>query len=116
MNDTQPLFTQSQLEAIAAALADTSEGLTTSEIGHLPATCRMTDPTPTVTKRHRLYNAFAESQNSRQDRRAILAFIRHAMKPERYARCPERFEPMRTNLNRALSFATNGSESRFRPS
>jgi len=105
MNDTQPLFTQSQLEAIAAALADTSEGLTGSEIGHLLATCRLSDPTPSMTKRHRLYNAFAESQNSRQDRRAILAFIRHAMKPERYARCPERFEPMRTNLNRALSFA-----------
>jgi uncharacterized protein (TIGR02391 family) len=105
VNDTQPLFTQSQLEAIAAALADTREGLPGSEIGHLLATCRMSDPTPTLTKRHRLYNAFAESQNSRQDRRAILAFIRHAMKPERYTLCPERFEPMRTNLNRALSFA-----------
>lgn len=105
VNDLQPLFTQSQIEAIAAALADTSEGLTGSEIGHLLATCRMSDPTPTLTKRYRLHNAFAESQNSRQDRRAILAFIRHAMKPERYARCPERIEPMRTNLNRALSFA-----------
>ena len=105
MHEKQLVFTQSQLEAIAAALADTSEGLTGSEIGHLLASCRMTDPTPTVTKRHRLYKAFAESQNSRQDRRAILAFIRHAMKPERYARYPERFEPMRTNLNRALSFA-----------
>lgn len=28
------------------------------------------------------------------------------MKPELYARCPERFEPMRTNLNRALAFAS----------
>ena len=101
-----PCFSQSQLEAIAAALGDTSEGLTGTEIGHLLATCRMSDPTPTGTnKRDRLYNAFAESRNSRQDRRAVLAFIRHAMKPERYARCPERFEPMRMNLNRALAFA-----------
>lgn len=105
MNENPPLFTQSELEAIAAALADTSEGLTGSELAHLLATCRMPDPTPDMTKRHRLYNAFAESQNGRKDRRAILAFIRHSMKPERYARCPERFEPMRTNLNRALSFA-----------
>jgi uncharacterized protein (TIGR02391 family) len=105
MNETRRVFTQSQLEAIAAALADTSEGLTGSEIGHLLATCRMSDLTPTLTKRHRLYNAFAESQNGRQDRRAILAFIRQAMKPERYVRCPDRFEPMRTNLNRALAFA-----------
>jgi uncharacterized protein (TIGR02391 family) len=100
-----PVFTQSQLEAIADALGDTDEGLTGTEIGHLLATCRMSDPTSGITKRHRLYNAFAESQNGRQDRRAILAFIRHAMKPERYARCPERFEPIRANLNRALSFA-----------
>jgi uncharacterized protein (TIGR02391 family) len=107
VNDSQPLFTQSQIEAIAAALADTGEGLTGSEIGHLLATCRMSDPTPALTKRHRLHNAFVESQNSRQDRRAILAFIRHAMKPER-ARCHERFEPLRTNLNRALSFAGLG--------
>ncbi len=105
MSDAQPHFTQSQLEAIAAALADTSEGLTGSEIAHLLATCNMSDPTPALTKRHRLYNAFAASQNSHQDRLAILAFIRKAMKPERYARCPERFEPMRTNLNRALAFA-----------
>ena len=98
-------FSQSQLEAIAAALADTTEGLTGSEIGHLLMTCRMSDPSPSLTKRHRLYNAFADSQNSRQDRRAILAFIRNAMKPERYTRCTERFEPMRTNLNRALAFA-----------
>lgn len=97
-----PCFSQSQLEAIAAALGDTNEGLTGREIGRLLATCRMSDPTPTrANKRDRLYNAFAESQN----RKAILAFIRHAMKPERYACCPERFEPMRMNLNRALAFA-----------
>ena len=31
--------------------------------------------------------------------------VAYAMKPERYARCPERFEPMRMNLNRAVAFA-----------
>ena len=100
-----PLFTQSQAEAIAAALADTSGGLTGTEIGHLLAICKMDDPTPDLTKRHRLHNAFAKSQNKRKDRKAILAFIRHAMKPERYIRTPDRFEPMRANLNRALAFA-----------
>ena len=100
---TVTLFAQSALEAIADALGDTDEGLTGSEIGHLLATCRMKDPTPTMTKRHRLHNAFAASQNERGDR-AVLAFMRHAMKPERHARSPARFEPMRANLNRALSF------------
>ena len=99
-------FSQSQLEAIADALGDTNEGLTGAEIDRLLATYQMSDPTPTGTnKRDRLYNAFAESQNSRQDRRAVRDFIRHAMKPERHARRPERFEPMRMNLNRVLAFA-----------
>ena len=54
----KPRFTQSQLESIAAALADTDEGLTGSEITHLLATARINDPIPGITKRHRLYNAF----------------------------------------------------------
>jgi uncharacterized protein (TIGR02391 family) len=98
-------FSQSELKAIAAALADTSDGLTGSEIGHILATLKMADPAPTMTKWKRLHNAFVERQNYSQNRRAILQFIREAMKPERYAKQPERFEPMRTNLNRALAFS-----------
>jgi uncharacterized protein (TIGR02391 family) len=97
-------FSQSELEAIAAALADTSEGLTGSEIGHLLASLKMTDPNPGMTKWKRLHNAFVERQNKSHNRRAILEFIRQAMKPERYARQPARFEPLRANLNRALAF------------
>src|SRR5712691_5747117 len=70
------VFTQSQLQAIADALGDTSEGLTGPEIGHLLISSKMFDSDPEMTKRHRLYNAFAHSQNKRQDRLAILAFIR----------------------------------------
>jgi uncharacterized protein (TIGR02391 family) len=98
-------FSQSELEAIAAALGHTSEGLTGPEIGHILATLKMSDPTPTMTKWKRLHNAFVERQNYSQNRRAILQFIREAMKPERHLKQPERFEPMRANLNRALSFS-----------
>jgi uncharacterized protein (TIGR02391 family) len=97
-------FTQSELEAIAQALADTSSGLTGSEIGHILASLKMIDPTPAMTKWKRLHNAFVERQNFSGNRRAILQFIREAMKPERYARETGRFEPMRANLNRALAF------------
>lgn len=98
-------FTPSQLEAIADALGDTTDGLTGGEIGHLLASARIKDTHPLLTKRHRIYNAFAHEQNTRKDYRHILAFIRKAMKPERFVRDPERFEPMRSHLNRALSFA-----------
>jgi uncharacterized protein (TIGR02391 family) len=99
------MFTQSLLQAIADALGDTDDGLTGSEIGHLLASCRITDTDPQMTKRHRLYNAFVHTQNAKHDRVPILAFIRKAMKPEQYARAMERYEPMRANLNRALAFA-----------
>ncbi len=99
-----PQFSQEQLQAIADALGDTDEGLTGSEIGHLLQSSHIGDTDPTLTKRHRLYNAFAHEQNARKDRTRILGFIRKAMKPARFMRMPERFEPMRTNLNRALAF------------
>src|SRR5260370_26350286 len=101
----EKIFTQSELEAIAQAVADTSNGLTGSEIGHILASLKIVDPTPTMTKWKRLHNAFVERQNYSQNRRAIVQFIREAMKPERYAKQPERFEPMRANLNRALAFS-----------
>jgi hypothetical protein len=98
-------FSQAQLEAIAAALGDTSDGLKGTEIAHLLATCSIAYEDPTLTKRHRLYNAFVKEENQRQDRTRILGFIRHSMKPARFVKFPERFEPMRTHLNEALAFA-----------
>jgi len=80
------VFSQAQLEGIAQALGDTDAGLRGSEIEHLLASARMSDPTPAITKWKRLYNAFAENQNRVQHRRNVLAFIRFSMKPERFVR------------------------------
>ncbi len=96
---------QEQVRAIADALGDTDAGLTGSEIAHLLGTAQITDTDPSITKRHRLYNALTHDQNRRGHRRNILELIRIAMKPERFVREPHRFEPMRALLNRALAFA-----------
>ena len=104
METKKPIFTQDKLEAIAGALGDTDAGLTGSEIQYLLASSKMTDPGP-ITKRTRIYNAFAESQNTKQNGAHILEFIRLAMKPARYSREPQRYEPMRALLNRALAFS-----------
>lgn len=96
-------FTSSQLQAIANALGDTSEGLSGSEIGHLLEVCGITDSDPTSTKRIRLYNALAGSQNG--NRSTVLALVYQAMKPERYLRDPGRYETIRANLNHALMFS-----------
>ncbi|CAN2534586.1 hypothetical+protein [Methylocapsa aurea] len=98
-------FSQAELQAIADALGHTDDGLTGSEIAHLLETAKISDVDPSSAKRHRLYNAFVTDQNNRRERTHILAFIRFAMKPARFARSPERFEPMRANLNLALAFA-----------
>lgn len=99
------LFSQDQLEAIANALGDTGAGLTGREIEFLLTSAKMIDP-GAITKRIRIYNAFAESQNTKRNQSHVLAFIRFAMKPARYSRSPERFEPMRALLNQALAFAS----------
>lgn len=99
----EQIFSQSELESIAAGLANTSEGLSGSEIGHILSLLRMKDPDPTMAKWKRLHNAFVERQNKSGNRRAILQFIREALKPARYARHPARFEPLRANVNCALA-------------
>jgi len=98
-------FNQIEVESIANALGDTETGLSGSEIGHLLHTLKMPDPTPQITKRHRLLNAFAEDQNTRKDRTGILAFMRRAMKPARWLNKKEGYEPLRTKLNEALALA-----------
>ena len=99
-----PTFTQPQLEAIAGALGETDTGLTNAEIEFLFRAAKLVDP-GAMTKRIRLYNAFAECQNRKKNRTNVLEFIRVAMNPARYSREPHRFEPIRMNLNRALAFA-----------
>jgi uncharacterized protein (TIGR02391 family) len=98
------LFSQDQLEAISGALGHPTDGLTNPEIGLLIQSAKMTDPGK-MTKRTRIYNAFVESQNGKQNRTHILQFIRLAMSPARYSGEPDRFEPMRAALNQALAFA-----------
>lgn len=98
-------FAQDEIQAIADALGDTSDGLTGSEIAHLLQSCGMKDIDASLTKRIRLYNALVNDQNKRHNRTGILEFIRRAMKPSRFLREPHRFEPMRKNLNTALSFS-----------
>lgn len=97
-------FNQDELEAIAAALGDTECGLTNTEIEFLFRTSKIADPGP-MTKRVRIYDGFVQSQNEKRNRTNVLEFIRQSMKPARYARSPERYEPLRANLNRALAFA-----------
>ena len=96
-------FDDRSIEAMARALGDTGEGLTNSEIDDVTRACKFPYEEPN-TKWRRIFNILVKNQNKRGDRGGILAFIRNSMKPSIYVRTPERYEILRENLNRALSF------------
>ena len=54
---------QGILERLSKILADTSNGLTGSEVSHFLRQCGIEDISPSMTKWKRLYNAFVEYQN-----------------------------------------------------
>lgn len=99
------LFSESELRAAAQALGDTDVGLTNAEIDELFQLCRIPDEFGPGTKWKRVYVNLWNKQVHDRHRKASLAFIRKAMKPERYLRDPDRFTIMLSSLNKALSFA-----------
>lgn len=95
-------FSRGQLEAICKVLADTSEGLTGTDIGGILGQARVADVTPTMTKWKRLFNALAEEQNRTRTGDCVLAFIRHALEPARYQGDAARLEDRRDQVNVTL--------------
>jgi len=79
-----PEYSHTELESICGVLADTSKGLTGSEIGSILARLGIPDPMPTMTKRHRLYEALAKRQAQFRSGNIVGAFIEEAMNPVRY--------------------------------
>jgi uncharacterized protein (TIGR02391 family) len=111
-----PPLSEQQLQAICDVLAETSDGLTGSEIGRLLTQCGIDDPQSVITKRDRLYQAL--SQKQRQDRCAnnILNFVHTAMDPIRYVQKQTLFDLRRETLNRVLIFIgyTLGKDGKLR--
>jgi len=104
MERIQP-FNAQKLEAACRILADTTRGLTGSEIGYLLQDCKMTDVTPGMTKWKRLFNALVEAQNKHQVGNHLIIFINRALDPVKYARDKDTFEWRRNELNIVLSFS-----------
>lgn len=98
-----PQFSPSQLESVSRSIADTSSGLTGTEIGVVLAQCQIEDIDPLNTKWRRLNNALANKQFNDKCGNNIIAFINEAMSPSRHLQNPERFHSMRSSLNEALS-------------
>ncbi len=110
-------FPAERLEAISKVLADTSEGLTGSEIDHLLRNSNIPNPTPDMTKWKRLYNTFVEFQNEHQVGNHVIVFIHKAMDPARYVAEPAVFRSRQARLNSVLAFCgfTLGDNGKLRP-
>ena len=101
-------FDSSHLEAACRVLADTSNGLTGTDIEYMLKEIGVADPTPSMTKWRRLFNALAQAQNEHQVGNHLILFINRAMSPARYTSTPELFAWRQDGLNVALAFAGYG--------
>ena len=100
-----PIFSAQDLMSICKILAETSEGLTGSQIGYLLQDCHIDDVSSDATKWKRLFNAFVGYQNKRQFGNHVVVFINHAMNPVQYTGTPNVFAERRDKLNVVLAFS-----------
>lgn len=100
-----PAFLPDQLQALCDVLGDTSAGLTGSEIGRLLSVCQVDDPSPGMTKRHRLFEALQARQARDRCSNAVLHFVQQAMAPVSYRGQADIFDSRRHALNEVLAFA-----------
>lgn len=113
MADVVSAFEESHLERLCMILAETSAGLTGSEIGRLLQQVRIEDGEPTATKWKRLFFALRNRQRQDGNGNNVVRFIYAAMDPVRYTSEPAVFEHRRIELNQVLIFSgycleTNG--------
>jgi uncharacterized protein (TIGR02391 family) len=98
-------FEEETLQAICDVLGDTENGLTGGQIGRLLNRVGIDDPTPTRTKRYRLFNALHQRQQDDGSGNAVVKFIHAAMKPVSYTNRRDQYAYLREELNVALAFA-----------
>jgi uncharacterized protein (TIGR02391 family) len=93
-------------------LGDTANGLNGSEIERILCELQIVDPTPSMTKWKRLFNALALAQNEHRVGNHLIQFINKAMSPTRYTSKPNTFVWLQDHLNVALAFAGYGVNDR----
>ena len=94
------------LEMISGIIGDTNEGLTGTEIGRFLAQANISeaDEDKGMTKRKRLFNAFAKEQNKNQCSNQILRFIQLVLAPSRFVDNKDKFNEWQSKINQQLAF------------
>jgi uncharacterized protein (TIGR02391 family) len=99
-----PSLPPAELESVCRVLADTTGGLTGTEIGNLLSLLGIRDPAAGITKWKRLFAALSEQQQRDRCGNNVLRFILEGMKPVRYVGQSAVFEARRLELNQVLAF------------
>ena len=102
---SQDVFPPETLRAICDVLGATDGGLTGTEIGQLLAGLGIGDPAPSLSKRHRLFEALHQRQLRDSSGNYVIALMKRAMAPVRYAGDAGKFKDRQNNLNSVLVFA-----------
>lgn len=97
-------FDEDHLQALCNVLADTSKGLTGSQIQEILSQLNIPDISPASTKRYRLFQALSLKQQQDKCGNHVIAFLQKAMAPVRYVNNQDFFEARRTELNTVLAF------------
>jgi uncharacterized protein (TIGR02391 family) len=100
-----PTFDLGVLQSVSDVLGATDCGFSGSDIGRYLRECRISDPFPALTKRHRIFEALKAKQAADGCGNNVAAFIEHSMNPVRHHDAREWFEDTRSKLNRVLVFA-----------
>lgn len=95
-------FEPAIVQGIADVLGETHYGLSGSEIARTLEVVRIPDVSPTITKRHRLYEALATRQAQDGAGNCVVAFIREAMSPVKYRNNPALRSRRQDDLNEVL--------------
>lgn len=111
-----PEYDDATLQRICGVLADTSSGLTGSQIGTHLNRCGIADPSPGMTKRYRLLQALSQRQRHDRCGNNVAAFIQDVMNPVLHTHQAQWFDTKRHELNSVLAFAgyTLGEDGKLR--
>jgi uncharacterized protein (TIGR02391 family) len=98
-----PPFTQSELLALAEALAETSTHSLLPGLLH-EASLLEVGATDGLSKPKRIFNAIAEKQRQTATGNFAIKFTQIALKPHRYLNDPQKHEAIRARVNQVLAF------------
>ena len=100
-----PKLNQEVLSNLCAVVADTSEGITGTQIAKYLEASSIKDLYPGITKRTRLFEALREKQEQDNCSNNIFSFLMLVMNPVNYTSNHDLFEARRNKINQVLLFA-----------